>query len=378
MTIGCTDFNLHNIVHIRVLDGTARDVAVVRRQLGPIEAAQPLAGEPDITIRFVDQLPAGSLRYLGVDDAAFNDEAFLVLRSKHKTPARVQIPLQQVGGRCEILCERGLPAVPLLIPIVNLTALARGALPLHAAAFLYEGCGVLATGWSKGGKTESLLSFMDHGATYVGDEWVYIDAAGRQMAGIPEPVRLWEWHFQEAPHWRQRLTTLERLRLAALRPVVGSTRWAAGGNGRVARLARRTMPLLQHQQGLNVSPQRLFGAERCQATAPLDKLFFVVSHESADVTVVPVDGREVAQRMLFSLQEEYQPFLSYYWKFRFAFPGRANELIDCLQQVQAQALLRALTGKEAYAVYHPYPAPIQRMFTAMLPYVGAAGKPEGL
>ena len=36
----------------------------------------------------------------------------------------------------------GLPAVPLLIPIVNLTALANGALPMHASAFTHDGVGV--------------------------------------------------------------------------------------------------------------------------------------------------------------------------------------------------------------------------------------------
>ncbi len=64
------------------------------------------------------------MRYLGVDEAAFTDDAFLILRSKHKARAKVQIPFEQIGGeRCEIICERGLPVVPLLIAIINLTPL---------------------------------------------------------------------------------------------------------------------------------------------------------------------------------------------------------------------------------------------------------------
>ena len=69
----------------------------------------------------------------------------------------MQLPLERAGDRCEIVCERGLSAVPHLVAIVNLTALAHGVLPLHASAFSWNGTGILATGWAKGGKTEALL-----------------------------------------------------------------------------------------------------------------------------------------------------------------------------------------------------------------------------
>ena len=53
---------------------------------------------------------AATLRTLGLDDAAYTDDAFLVLRGKHKSRARVRIPFEDVGGRCEITCEHGLAA----------------------------------------------------------------------------------------------------------------------------------------------------------------------------------------------------------------------------------------------------------------------------
>jgi len=156
-------------VGIRLCNASPGDVAAVTRQLGPIQA--PLTREPDIVIEFVDQVRLSSpLRYLGVNDSAFTDDAFLVLRSKNKARAMVQIPFADIGQQCRIVCATGLPAVPLLIPILNLTALNRGILPLHASAFRYRDTGVLTTGWSKGGKTETLLAFMDRGANYIGDE----------------------------------------------------------------------------------------------------------------------------------------------------------------------------------------------------------------
>ena len=80
------DFDLHGLVGVRLIGATQREVNAVGRQLGPIQ--RPLNRDPDITIRFVDRLTTSSpLRYLGVDDAAFTDDAFLVLRSKHKARA---------------------------------------------------------------------------------------------------------------------------------------------------------------------------------------------------------------------------------------------------------------------------------------------------
>jgi len=194
-----TDFDLHGLALVRLAGAAPRDVAAVARQLGPIEAEATAAREPDVVVRFVDRLETrGPVRLLGVDDAGFTDDAYLVLRGKHKAAVRVQIPLDRLGDRCEVVCERGLAAVPLLLAIVNLRLLATGILPLHATAFVHDGVGMLATGWAKGGKTELLLAFAAHGARYVGDEWVYLDGGGR-MFGVPEPIRLWDWHLDDLP-----------------------------------------------------------------------------------------------------------------------------------------------------------------------------------
>ncbi len=185
-----SDFDLHGIVGIRLLNATPGDIAAVNRQLGPIN--KPLTRTPDIVIRFVDRLSFSSpVRYLGLDDAGFTDDAFLVFRGKHQARIRVQIPFDQIGNsQCEIVCESGVPAVPLLLPILNLTAISKGVLPLHASALIYDGKGILLTGWAKGGKTETLLAFAANGAEYVGDEWVYLSSDGQHMYGIPEPIRV--------------------------------------------------------------------------------------------------------------------------------------------------------------------------------------------
>jgi hypothetical protein len=361
------DFDLHGLVGIRVEGGSASDIAAVRRQLGPLESS--LAREPDITIRFVDRLPRDkSLRYLGAYEAGVTDDAFWILRGKHKSKTKVKIPVEQIGqDHCEIVCESGLAAVPLLIAIINLTALKNGAVPLHASAFDYEGTGVLCTGWSKGGKTETLLSFMARGATYIADEWVYLHDDGR-MSGIPEPIRVWDWHLATLPQYRSRASRGALARLRAIKLMQASLNCVPSGKWLPGRFKNRLAPFLKQQTFVDVAPERLFGREHMQLVGTLQKILFVVSHASPEIQIEPMDPEEIARRMVHSLQFEQSPFMGFYRMFRFAFPELANDLIDRTEEMQGKLLRSALSDKDAYSVSHPYPVSLPAMFEAISPF----------
>lgn len=366
MRIEKTDFDLHGIVGIRLINAMPDDIAAVKRQLGPIQA--PLSKTPDIVINFVDQIPFSSpVRYLGVDDVGFTDDAFLVFRGKQKARVKVQIPFHQIGNdQCEIICESGLPAVPLLMPILNLTVLSKGALPLHASAFNYKGKGIVVTGWAKGGKTEMLLAYAANGAEYVGDEWVYISEDGECMYGIPEPIRIWYWHLQEMPRYKAMVDRSTLLRLQTLNLFGNSLRQMESvGFGRSSaslRFMRRLSALVKQQLYVQLPPERLFERTANGLTGKPEKVFFVGSHAKPSLTVQPVDPQEVAGRMVHSLQEERKDIMSYYLKYRFAFPEQSNSFISQAEDVQRRILLKVLAGKDTYAVYHPYPVSISAMY----------------
>lgn len=353
------EFDLHGLIGIRLVNPRPKDTRAVAAQLGlkPSTLNRPA----DITIRFVDQLDYTSpVRLLNIDEMGFTEDAFLVMRAKHKTPARVVIPFDQVGSEIEIRCEHGLTAVPLLVATINVTALAKGALPLHASAFEYNGKGVLATGWSKGGKTETLLAFMLHGARYIGDEWVYL-MPDQQMFGIPEPIRLWDWHLQQLPTFYARLSPDEQNRLRALK----LAQKVAGA----APLLKRARRLIKNQQHVDVPPEQLFGENGDAYPGRMDKVLFVTSHETPDIVVSPVDAQEIADRMLFSLQYEQIPFYSYYLAYQFAFPCRPNSWVEASTRIQRQRLNQFLAGQESYAVGHPYPVGIDALYEAICPFV---------
>ena len=366
------DFDLHGIVGIRLINAAPGDLAAVRRQLGPIQRS--LSRRPDILIRFVDRLPLSSpIRYLGVDDAGFTDDAFLIFRGKHQATVRVQIPFDQIGTQqCEIVCESGVPAVPLLIAILNLTALSKGTLPFHASALKYNGKGILVTGWAKGGKTETLLAFAANGAEYIGDEWIYLSGDGQRMYGIPEPTRIWYWHLQEMSHYKAMVKRGDLARLRALNLFVKSLdsieASPLGRRSAVGGILRRSTAILKRQLYVQLPPEKLFRRKSGETNVRPEKIFFVASHAEPDLLVKKIDPQEIARRMVFSLQEERIEFMSYYLKYRFAFPECSNALIDQAEEIQRNLLLKTLAGKEAYAVYHPYPFSIPAMFEAIRPY----------
>jgi hypothetical protein len=364
-----TEFDLHGMVGIRLIDATPRDRATVARQLGPIAAR--LRRDPDIVIRFVDRLATASpLHLIGVD-AAFADDAFMILRSKHKSPARVQIAFDAIGTQCEIVAEHGIPAIPLLIAIINLTVLARGGLALHASAFRYQGTSTLVMGWAKGGKTETLLAFIQQGAEYIGDEWIYISADGSRMFGIPEPIRVWHWLLSQLPQYRSHVGARTRIRLAALRQAHGFISSLAEGSPARMMMTlqklRSVADLIDRQRYAFLRPESAFGRNLGSLSGSIDRVIFASSTDDGVTRVATTSGAWIADRMAFSLREERSALDSYYRRFRFAFPDRANPLIDGATALERRRLRQMLENRPCHALYHPYPPSIAELFRAVAP-----------
>jgi len=362
-----TDYDIHGLVGIRLIKPMASDAAAVDRQLGSMRAT--LRREPDIIIRFERKLPTPNLRLLGLNAVGFNDDGYFILRSS-KAPAKVRIPFGEIGGRCEIVCESGLRSVPLLIAILNLTLLKKQCVPLHASAFVYHDTGILVTGWSKGGKTEALLAFAHNGAEYIGDEWVILSGDGQNMYGLPEPITLWDWHLQYLPKARRKapknkLRLFKGIYLLDKINQIGQRSFLK--NSFLAKTLNEGMTAFKRQLHVNIAPQKLFDYGNRPLQARLDKVIFIMSHESPEIVVQPGDAQEIAERMISSIEYEQTPIREHYLAYKFAFPGKSNPFIESAPELQYDLLTRALAGKEAYTVLHPYPVALPRLFEAMRP-----------
>jgi len=348
------DFDLHGTVRVRLLAARPGDATVLQRQLG-LDAADPSA-EPDVTVRFVDRLEtAGPLTYVGYPEAGYDSRSFLLLHGRHGAPARTRLPFADIGSRrCDIVTERGVGAVPHLIAVINLIALTKDVLPLHASAFVLDGRGVLATGWSKGGKTETLLAFAGHGARYVADEWVYLTPDGT-MVGVPEPIRLWHWHLRQLPDLWAGLPATARARLTLLDAAATRAERAATRLPPVASVLRRGAPVLRRQAYRQIAPRDIFGAANLVTSSPLDAVFLVTSHDRPDVLTERITGDEVAETMRASLAEERSAFLAHYRQSCFAFPDRVSALVEHADEIERKLLTRVFGGRPAYRLSHPYP-----------------------
>jgi hypothetical protein len=354
------DFDLHGFVGVRIHDATPRDVATVLRQLGPLR--RPLSREPDITVRFVDQIDDHRpLTYAGWPETGFTEDTSYLLQGRTGVRARTLLPFDAIGDRCDIVCERAVGPVPHLLTVVNLTALQKGVLPLHASAFNYRGVGVLATGWAKGGKTETLLAFAHHGASYIGDEWVYLDGNG-DMYGVPEPIRLWHWHVDQLPSLRKRLPVSTRLRLAGLPALAGV---ASGLAERVpspaASVLRRAAPIVRRQAFVQLDPNWIFGKDAVSLHGRLGALFLLASHDGRGTTLETVPAETIGQRMLASLEAERAAFLAHYQQFRFGQPNCNSAAVEAASSIEQQLVARLLAGRTAHVVRHPYPVVLESL-----------------
>ncbi len=363
------DHTLHGLITIRLVDPPESALRAIRRVLGPSTGSP--AAEPDLTVTFVDRLaPVGVLRTIGLNDAAFDDAHFYRL---DEFGHRTRLDFGVLGEPCEILCERGVSVVPLLVPIIGLRLLAKGYVLLHSGAFVYEGIGVLVTGWEKGGKTETLLPFMAAGAHYLSDEWTIVSPADDRMYGLSGMTQIWSWHLRQLPVFWTRIPRADRQRIRAMRlyqRLYRALPEAVRGRGIAAGWLHRLSleggyPLLGQSR---VAPELVFHDRIWQGSASLDRLFLATVAPDATV-ILPVDAAEIARRMAASLAYERRALWIAYQQSLYAFPERRNALLESASLHERELLLRLFMGREAHEIRHPYPADLAEIYRLVRPYV---------
>lgn len=359
------EYDIHGIVGIRLENPTENDVRAVEKQICFPQTR--LDREPDITIRFTPVLEIAGLTYTGLF-AGYNADGFFILKSSKK-PCKARIPFEKIGGKCEILCESGLRSVPQLIAIINLTFFHKNYLSLHASGFVFNDTGVVLTGWAKGGKTEVMLAFAEHGAQYVADEWTVFPADGSQMFGLAEPVRLWDWHLAQVPRLARQKSRQQRMIFKTIHALAGFHKRLA--RGRLKRFfpvkaLGEALPALKRQLNIRVTPETLFEGRLLPAAKP-EKVFLVMSHDQPETRVEPCGIDEIIERMIHSNEFEQLVLTEHYKTFCFAFPGRRNALIENLPEIQRKLLQSVFAGKTAYKTLHPYPVVFEELYQKMAP-----------
>jgi peptidoglycan/xylan/chitin deacetylase (PgdA/CDA1 family)/GT2 family glycosyltransferase len=363
------EYDVHGLLAVRLYDAPQHIVDAVTAELGP---PGPGAGqEPDLTVRFVDELrPAGYLRLLGLNQAGFDDEHFYLLDAQGR---RARVEFERLGERGEVVCERAIDGVPLLVEMVGLHLLRRQHVLLHSASFVHRGRGVLVAGWQKGGKTETLLPFMAEGAEYVADEWTVVGGDEPGLYGVSTLARMWDWQLRQVPQFRARIGAGQRARLRAGRGYQRLYRLLPR-HDRVRSWPVRLLRQVSAEGGAawqgvdGIPPAQLFGDRVRPGRAPLDRVFLPILGDDDATSVVPTTPEQVARRMVSALEFERAGLITAYQQFRFAFPDRANPLVESARERELGLLTAAFEGVPAYEIRHPYPVPLHELYKAAAPY----------
>jgi len=363
------DYDIHGIVGIRVLGGGDSEASTVRRQLG-VEPAR-LERPPDITIRFVDRLDLSDPLCFLSGDAAFTENAFVLTVGRARRPV-MSVPFTSLGERCELTVARGASSVPLLVPIVLLAALGKGYLPIHASAFIHRGTGTLIAGGASGGKTGTLMAFMDEGDTFVGDDWILLSADGKSMWGLEAPIQVKDAYLRALPRFRKRLDSRTRRRLRVTRALAGAERrWprGSGGGSLWTRIRSRVRAALEARLVTRVHPARLFGGQQCTGSGPLNVVCLARTKNTPGVELEAVAPKEIAERLAPLLEHEWSELDRSYALFRSAFPGRRNYLLERRGILMREGLRKALVRKRTLLISYPSPAPVKEVFRTLAPWL---------
>lgn len=362
-----TDFDIHGVLGIRLVDPSSVDVAAVSKQLGALQ--RPLFREPDITVRFVRHPAAPPLQHLGCRQKGFTEDAFFVF-DEMANSAMAMIPFDRVGRPCEIVCERGLGFVPLLMPILSLTALAKGFVAVHASAIVHHGIGILVAGWAESGKTTMLLGFAREGAEFIGEEWVLLSREGRTMYGLPREIELSPSHLDAVPDVRRVINPIRLWGIEGFRHLIAMqgllTRKA--DSTILAKALRKVLSAAQRRILPKVNPRTFFGGRVASMTARPDKVFLLVSQEDRKIEVIPTPPREMARRIAHMMEYEQRRFMEHYLAFQFAFPEKKNAFLTESSSYRYELLLGTLQGKETYLVRHPHPIGFASLYEAVKPF----------
>lgn len=370
------EIDVRGLLTLRLIGVDGRDAGAVERQLGlpsqPAFEAQA-AEEAQLTVRYVERLAArdGRLLWVGPPDLCWTEAGAAVIRGRGRARRWALIPFERIGGPLEIECERGIGRVPLLVSLLNLSLLARGIVPLHASAFILNGVGSVAAGWSQSGKTEALLAAMGAGATQVSDEWTYLAPDG-QAYGLPTPIRLEPWHLRSDFVRERAAAATSRRRLLSLR---AADRLAAGTSLRRMSLpstgiVRRGRRLIGSDH-VDIPAQTLFGPISCAAALRLERVYWLVPRAGDDrsvsgVGVESVTATETAARMALAHVHHRLEFLDAYWRHRYAFPERRSELVENMEGRERKLLEAALGSLPIYRLEHPPGVSFDELQKAMI------------
>ncbi|WP_144058086.1 hypothetical protein [Novipirellula maiorica] len=325
---------------------------------------------PDIEVRFKSKsLPTVSWRHLGEHDAVHADERFAIETADVASP--IEFDLQNVfsDGPIRITLPSGTGGrIPLLRSIINSRCVDKQILGLHGSAFTLGDHGYMVCGWPRGGKTGVMLAYLLQGAEYLAAEWVYVAADGQTMHGVPEPIRLRDWHLRQGASQLKQVRLKDKFRLTSWKHAAGVATVAAQVSGRVlpkiAKSARKLAASVDRNRYIDRPAADWLGQDLRPRSASLDTILLAGTHDRSEICVTPLTA-EVAKRRLIALHDEDLDDLRKAvrrWSYAIA---DMSDCVGAFEQKRDVLFDRLLQDKQVYAVDHPHNANLADLYQTL-------------
>jgi hypothetical protein len=356
------EYNVHDVVSIRANGAFSSEASWLERFRSTLD------GQADIHIAIDDAVSDSPLRYIELNQYGYSESGFVML-TEGKNPKKIRIPLEDVGTQFTIHYEPGTRTIPSLEGLVNLTAIAKGTLPLHAAAFCHNQKTILASGWPQGGKTSILLAFSLHGAQYISDDWTYLTPS-QHVLGLPLPMTLRAWQLEQIPRIKQRIGTRKHFRLRALKYLRSAAELIAQMNSpqsltsASAKIVRR----LEKYENISVAPELVFAECSSAISRSVDMIFLPVSHDSPEIYIEEVSSERGLAHLHQIQMYEWAPILAAYQAYQAVVPEKHNHFLETLPNTLRDLIAARLRDIPIYRVYHPHPVNLDALFNMLLPY----------
>jgi hypothetical protein len=336
------------------------EAADLSGRLGLPETEPP--SDPDLVVTFADEeLALEDVQLLG-DDSGFDGERFLILG---RLAGGARAGAVRLGEPIELVSSHRARSLPLLVPLLDLAALRKSVLPLHAAVFSFEERGIAVLGWPHAGKTSALLAFLGRGARLVADDRAYVSFDPPHVAGLRGGIELRGHHLEALSNLPHPPGAAVRVRL---RLSLGADRLQARAarqspSGPLSRLGARAAAAVAAATAAEVLPQGVVGDEGVDVER-IDTVFLMMRQLRGAISVESLSGVSARERLLALARHDRAQLRELVQKYRFAFPGTADQL-DRIESIEALRIETLARDTPVFAVSHPPASRPEELFGAM-------------
>ncbi|HEX7172796.1 MAG TPA: hypothetical protein VF365_09345 [Candidatus Limnocylindria bacterium] len=255
-------------------------------------------------------------------------------------------------------------------PWLQLAAVERGGVAIHASCVEVDGRAVLVAGWSESGKTETALALMEGGASFVSDKWT-LGTPGLRAAAFPIGVGVRGWVLRFLPTLRGQLPFAARaqLRVAAAGKFLASPfgRWRGGGRlRRLATEAAMRSVALADRAALRPSDVRHVYGDRADPARELPIALIAVLRTRPGTSIEVADGDvdRLSRRLAVSAFTERSEFMALQQRAAYA----EARTFDVAGQIEGdrRALHRLLDATPVVEVSAPFPTDPRRVADALM------------